>query len=161
MDRTPTVSAVAQERVRVSQRESYQRRQREEGKLEEESRSNLSTLLASEKERRLRAESEVEALRQSCLEFSRLLELEKRKHKRYTPSRVDLSVGGDFRRGSVSQGESGGERDGGGQEEERSTAEQKRKVRGKEEREKGVRQNCAVSAAPVRGRDKIKASPWQ
>lgn len=139
MDRTPTVSAVAQERGRVSQKESYQQRQREEGKLEEDSQSGVSTLLlvlAFEKEKRLRAEREVEALKQSCLEFSRLLELEKKKAKRYPSSRVDLSVGSGSRRVSVSQGERGGERDGEDEEEERSTAEQKRKVRAKEERKK-------------------------
>lgn len=106
--------------------------------MAEDSHSSLSTLLASEKERRLRAERQVEELRQSCLEFSRLLELEKKKAKRYTLNRgpVNLSVSCGVGRGSVSQEESVGESREGSEEEGRSSAEPKRKVRGKEERER-------------------------
>ena len=100
-------------------------------------------LLIAEKERRLRAERLVEALKQSCLEFSRLLELEKQKARRLpaSPGPVDLSVSGGgqggegSRRGSSApRRESCGESDGGGsvrveQDEGEPAREPKRKVR--------------------------------
>ena len=143
MERAPSASGVAQDRVTAPPYRDGRLPEERNGSDKEYHCCSSDLLFAAEKERRLRAERLVEALKQSCLEFSRLLELEKQKTRRLpaSPGPVDLSVSGGgqgdggSRRGlSVPRRESCGESDGGGslrgdKDEGGPAREPKRKVR--------------------------------